>query len=180
MPKRLYHFLLTLTIGLTLVATSCKKDNNAVDSVKPTDETDSTYHVFNQRIDSGFVFGRWTFVCSYTYTVITSPPYNTLSVSNCANHPVYEFKPNGLLYMYAYNQLGDTSLIDSAMYWYRAADSNLFMLGYDTEINAANDTSYIAVGAINVEQLTYRNDSMFWKQNTGGSATALKSFVRKD
>ncbi len=169
-----------LAIGFVLLFVSCKKENDVPDTKEPIEEVDSTFHVFNQHIDSGFVFGSWELVCYKTTSVYSSPPYQTIINNNCAEHPIYKFEPEGLLYISTANQLGGNTLIDSAMYWYNANESKLSVVAYKTETNPSNELKYIVVGPINQQTVSYSNDSMYWLQTTGGSATANKSFVRKD
>lgn len=174
-------FLAILVIGLTLACASCKKDNGDVYIDEPTEEVDSsTVHVFNQHIDSGFVFGRWTLSCYYTESLNASPPYNSYTETNCIDHPIYQFYPNGLLYTYTYNQLGDTMVLDSAIYWYQNNGHRLRMLPYRTELDVDNNVRYIATGAINEQQISYNDSLMFWNQTTGGSTIVTRNFIRKD
>lgn len=169
------RLVIMLFLGLVLLQ-SCKKDVETIDNKEPVEVIDSsTIHVVGQTIDSGFVFGRWTLCCYYAAWTIDTPPYESGSETNCNNHPIYEFKPNGLMYIYTYNGRGDTTLKDSLIYWYNL---ELKTYRYQIALDSTGANYYKLLYSEPNQYVSYRNDSMFLTQYD--MATVTRSFVRKD
>lgn len=174
--------ILAIAIGALTLATSCNKDNNSSIN-NPHTEVDSTYHVAGLTIDSGFVFGNWTLVCHKIMWASDLPPYETVTTNDCSYHPIYEFKPNGISYLYRENGYGEGAAIDSFIYRYRniSGGSALEMFEYTIEPDSIGNMQYVFNMYMGAEHfIGYRNDSMFWDENTGGMAYVLRSFVKAD